>query len=207
MKSYIITLTNYPWSVAMAKRAWMSGQEHGWDTELFSGIDGQLISVDDMHKRFGVTVCRINRKCEEMLINLPGVRGCFLSHWRLWNSCRDTGEVIGIFEHDVLFRGAPKFVWPRQLLKLEGFDLKPPRPAGAWYEGARAYVLTPDGADRLITWVEKNGCLPADVAIGVNVVDIEFDRNNLIDLQVSHDTKGSKHTNSFTWNLTGMARK
>lgn len=207
MKSYIITLVNYPWSMSMAKRAWMSGQDLGWDIELWNGMDGALTSVDFMMSRYGLKICDQSRKCSEMLYNRPGVRGCFLSHWRLWNMCRDTNTVIGIFEHDVLFVKPAELRRPRQLLRLEGFDLKPPRPAGSWYEGARAYILTPDGADRIITWTQKNGCLPADVALGLDVVDVELDDNQLVTLQNAHGNKSSRHTDSFTWNLTGMTRK
>lgn len=138
----------------------------------------------------------------------PGVRGCFLSHWQLWLHCVRLNEPIGIFEHDVLFEKSPSFENDfEHVLKLEGFDLKPSRPAGTWYEGARAYIITPAGAAKLIEWVRTNGCLPADVAIGNDVVNIVLEDNALVSLQLEHNNKQRKHTDSFTWNLDGMERR
>ncbi len=207
MKNYIIYLPAYPQSVDMATKALESAQAHGWDAELWAGIDGVTVSYQDLERSFRITACAWNKKCAEMIKERPGVRGCFLSHWTLWNRCRDTGQDIGIFEHDVEFLRPPKLSKDFQhVLKLEGFDQQSARPAGKWYEGARAYVLRPAGADRLIRWVHSNGCLPADVTIGLDVVDIELQDKGIIGLQIDHDSKESKHRNSFTWNLQGMTR-
>ena len=206
MKHYNIRIKRYPASMQMAERAFESGLQHSWDVEYFNGVDGSLFSAETMQQRWGITICRGSRKTQVMMETRPGVRGCFISHWLLWNQCRDTDTAMGIFEHDVIFQGPPRFQMPQHVMRLEGFDLKPPRPAGAWYEGARAYILTPVGADRLIEWVQANGCLPADVVMGQDVLDIELDPHDLIALQVSHGDKESSHTNSFTWNLPGMER-
>ena len=208
MKSYIITLLDYPQSMAMARTAWMSGQKLGWDLDFWPGVDGSEVSIVDMGDRWNLRACDLNKKCLTMMQDRPGVRGCFLSHWSLWNHCVQTNQTIGVFEHDVVFERPPTFDSKfRHVLKLEGFDLKPPRPAGAWYEGARAYVLKPAGARRLLAWSRVHGCLPADVAIGQDVVDITLLDQGMISLQVIHDNKNSKHVNSFTWNLPGMEKQ
>jgi len=208
VKSYIITLLDYPQSMAMARQAWMSGQKLGWDLDFWPGIDGTKVSIIDMANQYNLRACDLNKKCLTLMQQRAGVRGCFLSHWSLWNHCLEANETIAIFEHDVLFnQPPPSGVKFRHVLKMEGFDEKPARPAGAWYEGARAYLLKPAGARRLLAWSRMHGCLPADVAIGKDVVDITLLDQGMISLQVLHDTKASKHINSFTWNLEGMQRQ
>ncbi len=208
MKNYIIYLPDYPDSVAMANKALASALDQGWDAELWPGVDGSTVSFNDLEREYRITACSWNKKCYMMVRERPGVRGCFLSHWKLWHWCREEDQDIGIFEHDVLFLRPPKLRRDfNHLLKLQGFDEKPARPAGRWYEGARAYILRPLGADRLIRWVQANGCLPADVNIGLDIIDIDLQDKSIIGLQIDHANKNSKHTHSFTWNLDGMARQ
>lgn len=207
MKSYIICLPQYPLSMKMARRALASALQHGWEAELWPGVDGRTVSLQDLTDVYGVHVNLASSKCARLMKQKSGVRGCFLSHWKLWHHCRDLDKKIAVFEHDVLIRsGPPKAKFP-DILKLQGFDIKPARPAGSWYEGARAYEITPSGADKLITWVAQHGCLPADVCIGLDVVDIQLHDGVLIDLQILHENKISKHEDSFTWNLDTMKRQ
>ena len=35
-----------------------------------------------------------------------------------------------------------------------------PHSAGNWYEGARAYLLRPSGAKKILDWVHNNGARP-----------------------------------------------
>ncbi len=180
----------------MASRALESGQLYGWNAELYAGVDGSLVQFDQL---------RINQqdaKCRDMM-RRPGVRGCFLSHWQLWNLCADTDTVIGIFEHDIEFVAPQPWIDFEHVLKLEGFLKKKPRPAGEWYEGARAYIIKPAGARQLIDWVKRNGALPADVNIGLDVVSIQL-CDTLCVKQHELYGKTDKRANSFTWNLEGM---
>jgi len=207
MKNYIIYLPEYPLSVEMAHHALQSAQQQGWDAELYRGIDGSTVSYQDFERLYQLTACAWDKKCATMIREKSGVRGCFLSHWNLWNLCRNENREIGIFEHDVEFSQAPKLDLDfKHVLKLEGFHLHPTRPAGSWYEGARAYIIKPQGADRLIRWVQGNGCLPTDVNIGLNVVDIALSDDGSVKLQFDHNNKADKHNRSFTWNLGGMVK-
>lgn len=197
MKNFIIYLPEYHTSVAMANRALSSAQQHGWSIELWAGINGNQVQWGEIQP------CDQDAKCRDML-QRPGVRGCFFSHWQLWNRCIQLDQPIGIFEHDVVFQAGPPTQHNFQhVLKLEGYLKKKPRPAGAWYEGARAYLLTPAGAKRLVDWISDNGALPADVAIGLDVVDIVLDSQERI---VPHALYGKdlKRDKSFTWNLEEM---
>lgn len=207
MKNYVITLENYPTSRGMTQIALETANEHGWAIEPWPGVDGMTVPIEILQSRYRLSVCAWDKKCSTMFKSRPGVRGCFLSHYALWQHCIALGGPIGIFEHDVVFVDSPDFSLDfRHVLKLEGFDRQASRPAGHWYEGARAYVLQPEGAARLVAWVRDNGCLPTDVCIGTNVVEIKLCDRNQIKLQHQHSDKQDKHVHSFTWNLQSMPR-
>jgi GR25 family glycosyltransferase involved in LPS biosynthesis len=206
MKNFIICLSSYSKSIAMAQVALESGRQYGWQIELFEGVDGSKVSEDQLLKQWGLKINTDNKKCQRQMAERPGVRGCFLSHWSLWHKCVDFNKTIGIFEHDVEFLKSPVFTDQcYDVLKLvEGFDERRPMPAGVWYEGTRGYLVTPAGAKKLINWALINGCLPSDIAIGKDVVDIVLSSDNCAQLAHSYETKDDKHANSFTWNLECM---
>lgn len=202
LKCFIIYLPNYKTSTKWSRKSLDTGLELGWNLSLFEGVDGLTVQDDKNWDSWGIKINNKDKKCQSLL-QLPGVRGCFLSHWLLWKKCIELNEIIGIFEHDVKFRKStveiPIF---NDILKLEGSRLNKPRPAGEWYEGARAYLISPIGAKKLVDWVDENGCLPADVVIGKDVVDIQLEKNQRV---ITFNESGSKkQKNSFTWNLTGM---
>jgi GR25 family glycosyltransferase involved in LPS biosynthesis len=208
MKNYIIALENYPLSVSMAQVALESALKYNWDAEIWFGIDGSQVSYEQLQKQYHLSSCSWDKKCSKMIQSRPGVRGCFLSHYLLWQYSRDNNETIGIFEHDIIFKKSAELPTDFcDVLKLEGFNIQAPRSAGRWYEGARAYIIKPEGATKLIDWVRYNGCLPTDVCIGSEVVKIELLDQELIELQLIHNDKQDKHTNSFTWNLEGMVKR
>jgi len=200
MKSYIIYLPQFETSTAWATHALATGLEHAWNVELFAGVDGRTVADNAGWARWGIGINGANAKCRDMM-ERPGVRGCFLSHYRLWQQCLELNQPIGIFEHDIEFLKPFSNKEFDHVLKLEGFNLKKSRPAGEWYEGARAYILKPDGAQRLIDWVQTNGAIPADVCIGLNVVDIVLQTDKLVRIAQQATDKWHKHKQSFTWNL------
>lgn len=203
MKSYIIYLPQYKTSVDWANHALSSGLLHKWNIELFTGVDGRSVSDNKDWNQYNVTINRTDSKCAK-LMDRSGVRGCFLSHYTLWQQCVKSNQPIGIFEHDIEFLKEPPNFNSTDLLKLEGFTLNKARPAGAWYEGARAYIITPAGAKKLINWIGANGCLPADVVIGDSVVKIDLDLDQRVRSINQPTSRKERHTNSFTWNLEGM---
>jgi GR25 family glycosyltransferase involved in LPS biosynthesis len=201
MKNYIICLPDYPQSMSTAQIALASGQKYNWDIELFSGVDGLKQSIID----YGIVANCKDAKCRDAM-KRPGVQGCLLSHWLLWTKCVQHNNVIGIFEHDVKFlKPFDQHVEFSDVLKLEGFDFKKPRPAGNWYEGTRGYLITPTGADKLLSWIDHNGCLPSDVQIGTDIVDIQLCKDQIIIQQDQKHSKQSKREQSFTWNLENIA--
>lgn len=202
MKHHVIYLPAYRASREMANHAVESGINQGWDVELFEGVDGQQSNLNN----YGIRANTDDAKCRAMM-DRPGVQGCLLSHWLLWNICVKLNQPIGIFEHDIEFVAPCPDVEFEHVLKLEGFDRKKARPGGDWYEGARAYCITPAGASCLIDWISQNGCLPADVQIGHSIVDIQLYNQPAVQQAKYAYGKDYKHTNSFTWNLENMERK
>jgi GR25 family glycosyltransferase involved in LPS biosynthesis len=203
MKSYIIYLPQFETSTAWATHALATGLEHAWNVELFVGVDGRTVADNADWIRWDIGINRANAKCRDMMAR-PGVRGCFLSHYTLWKRCVELNQPIGIFEHDIEFLKPFSNKEFDHVLKLEGFNLKKSRPAGEWYEGARAYILKPAGAQRLIDWVQSNGAIPADVCIGLNVVSIDLEDSGLVQIATEQQNKWGKHKQSFTWNLDQM---
>ena len=194
----------YASSVTLAEHAFSTGRAHGWNIELFSGVDGATVANNADWAKYNIKINQDNKKCAKML-EKPGVRGCFLSHWKLWHLCVELAEPIGIFEHDVEFLKSPLTNFEfNELLRLEGFEKQKPKVAGDWYEGTRGYLIKPAAAIKLIQWVQQNGCLPADVNLGSNIINIELDNNSLVRDRTVHVDRMSRHTNSFTWNLEGM---
>jgi GR25 family glycosyltransferase involved in LPS biosynthesis len=200
MKSYIIYLHGFKNSEDMAHIALDSAIKHGWDIELYKGVNGLTQSITD----YGIVANDKNAKCRESM-KRPGVQGCLLSHWLLWKKCIQHNNIIGIFEHDVKFlKPIDRTVEFLDVLKLEGFDLKKPRPAGNWYEGTRGYLITPTGAGKLLSWINHNGCLPSDVQIGTDIVNIQLCEDQVITQQDQPHSKQSKREQSFTWNLENI---
>ena len=63
---------------------------------------------------------------------------------------------------------------------LEGFKKAKPIAPGNWYEGARAYRITPVGARKLLDWVFANGAMPADWMLCDGIVDMKFDKHSKV---------------------------
>ena len=184
MKNFVICLENHLGSQAQLPKCLESADKFGWRMEVFPGINGLTanwnsynIKIDHRHKK---TV-------KDM--QMPGVRGCFLSHWYLWQKCLKLNDTIGIFEFDVIFKKPAPTMIPADVVKLGGFIPAKPSPAtGNWWGGAYAYILTPTGAKKLLDWTNTWGASPADIMLGDNVLDIAFDldeRIEFIDLHFS----------------------
>jgi len=139
-------------------------------------VDGRATDL----AQHGITIYQGNKKCVRYMAR-PGTQGCFLSHWQLWNQCVSHGEPIAIFEHDVEFLSGPATVWPDvDVIKLEGFRPSKPIAAGQWWEGARAYVISPKGASKIIAWVAKHGAMPADWMLCDGIVTVAHDHQGLV---------------------------
>ena len=175
-KGYIIYVKNHEYSVQWANEALASGTALGWNLELYEGIDGTKQSLDD----FGVKIYQGSKKCVRLL-SRPGTQGCFLSQYTLWRKCLKQQKPICIFEHDVLFK-KPFSLQDEfdDVLKFQGFTPAKKNVIGQWWEGARAYLLKPAGAVKLVQWVKQNGAIPADWALNASILDVKFDKGNQV---------------------------
>lgn len=195
MKSFIIYMPKRKQSEILAQRCLISSKLYNWKTELFEGIDGATVKDDDHWNNWKIKINQENAKCRDAMTR-PGVRGCFLSHWLLWNKCIELNEPIGIFEHDVVFlKEEPATLNFNDILKLEGFVENKPRPAGVWWTGAMAYILKPSGANKLVSWVNNRGALPVDVLIAKDVLTVDFD----LDKRISYSIDEISFTRDTEW--------
>jgi GR25 family glycosyltransferase involved in LPS biosynthesis len=179
LKGYIIRLGSHELSEAWSLHAMTTGQAHDWDLEYWPGVDGRETGL----AQHGIAIYQNHKKCVQYMAR-PGTQGCFLSHWQLWNQCVTHGEPIAIFEHDIEFLSGPASVWPDvDVIKLEGFRPSKPIAAGQWWEGARAYVISPQGASKIIAWVAKHGAMPADWMLCDGIVTVAHDQQRLVQVR------------------------
>ena len=68
----------------------------------------------------------------------------------------------------------------KDLLKLDRLKEQKYYGTGRCWQGAHAYIVTPNGAKNLLKWVLRHGAVGTDILIGTEVVQIEFDQNNVI---------------------------
>jgi GR25 family glycosyltransferase involved in LPS biosynthesis len=127
---------------------------------------------------------------DEGKVSMPGVIGCFYSHYALWKKCIDLDEPIMIFEDDVKFfrkwepiewddvlvlsLGKSSFLgepWKTCLENPSGY----PQPLswnGFSMPGASGYAIKPKAARGLVKFY-KNYYYPADNAINQHLVKIQ----------------------------------
>ena len=173
-QGFIIYLPNYPESVSMANRAMETGTMRGWKLQLFEGVNGTQTDLTDYNLQPN------KHKKAKRLLERPGTQGCFLSQYLLWQKCHTTNTPICIFEHDVVFHKPMGEYVDCDVYKFEGFNKAKPIPEGNWYEGARAYRITPNGAKKILDWVHANGAMPADWMLCDGIVDMQFDKYNKV---------------------------
>jgi GR25 family glycosyltransferase involved in LPS biosynthesis len=87
-------------------------------------------------------------------LSLPGVIGCFYSHYNLWRKCVDLNEPIMIFEDDVkFFRKWETIEWDDVLVLSLGKSSFTSEP---W----KTYLENPSGNPQPISW--KNFSMPGN---------------------------------------------
>lgn len=124
-------------------------------------------------------------------LSLPGVQGCFYSHYNLWKKCMELDEAIMIFEDDVkFFRPWTPVEWEDVLILSLGKSSFKAEPYRTYLEnpsgnpqpmpfrqfsmpGASGYAIKPHAAKRLVTHY-RNYYAPADNAINHNLVNLQI---------------------------------
>lgn len=199
MKSYIICLSKIPASLNTATNLQKQLTDYGMSAELFEGTYGNdAVDIMSAERRtthpFGIkgpnAATSDDPAKEYGKISAPGVKGCFLSHYRLWQKCVELNEPIIIWEDDiVLSRPYMPVNWQDVLVVALGHPKKSERylnylndpvgePAAMPYRnssmpGCCGYALKPHAAEKLLNTYAKT-YLPADNAINQYHVIIEI---------------------------------
>jgi len=192
-KSFIIHLSKIESSLTTALNLKRQLEGFNMPVELFEGTYG-----DDAVKIFH----RENRTYDKLGFptideadkyehksSYPGVKGCFHSHYRLWQRCVKLNETIIIWEDDVILKRPFSHIeWNDVLILALGFKEKAEPyfhlleknelPKALPYDdyhipGTPGYAITPQAANKLVNRY-KNSYLPSDVAMNKKVIDINI---------------------------------
>ncbi len=197
MKNFIICLSKIASSLETASVLKNKLEEYGETVELFEGTygnDAVQMMIDegrDIHP-WGIKgpqgVSFTDTK--EGKIQTPGVKGCFYSHYRLWQKCVELNEPITIWEDDIkLTRPYMPIDWEDVLVLALGHPTKSGKymhylesPEGEpfaadYYQssmpGNCGYAIKPHAAKKLVETYSKT-YLPADNAINQHHVRIQI---------------------------------
>lgn len=220
MKSFIIHLSKIESSLTTALNLKKQLEDFNMPVELFEGTYGN--DAVEMMKEEGRLIHQLgikgvinphDEKLNKMMT--PGVKGCFYSHYRLWQKCVELNEPIIIWEDDiVLSRPYFSIDWQDVLILALGHQQKSPRymhlltdPQGdprpedykqSSMPGCCGYAVKPHAAKKL-TEIYKNSYLPADNAINVHHLKIEIHSHVMGIALVKKDGKKSL-TRTDYWN-------
>lgn len=224
MKSFIICLSKIESSLTTANNLKKQLDEFKMPAELFEGTYG-TDAVEMMSKEnrkvhpFGIkgpnprpTIVEDSEK-EDRKIAVPGVMGCFYSHFRLWWECIKLNEPILIFEDDiVLTRPYIPVDFKDVLVVALGHPTKSERflpylhdPTGvpqaceyslASMPGCCGYAIKPAAARKLVH-TYTNTYLPADNAINQHHVTIQIHNHIMGIALIKKDGKQSLTRTKF----------
>ena len=221
MKSFIITLSKIEASLATATNLKKQLESFNMEAELFEGTYGwdAVQMMEDEGRTLhpvGIKGASPNAWSDEKQkakVSVPGVKGCFYSHYRLWQKCIELNEPIIIWEDDiVLSRPYIPIDWKDVLIVALGHPAKSTKymkylddPEGdataAVYKqtsmpGCCGYALKPHAARTLVE-TYSNTYLPADNAINVHYVTLQIHNHVMGKALITKDGKKSLTRTSF----------
>lgn len=188
-KAFVITqlnATQHVNSIRACKQSQLNSQatrtqaqKFGWNVEVWPASDGYTIT-EQSWASIGVEL--LDRGA---IVKRPGARGCFHSHFRLWQHCVTLQEPIVVMEHDAWVQGPwpsnldlNQCIWKLHLPDGRGDQVN--EITGLWSRGAWAYTLTPDQATKLIVFSQATGAQAVDKQIGDTVVPWKYFNTNLV---------------------------
>ena len=171
MKSFVITITSEPKSIACAERCIASMPEY--NVEMFDAITPKNDPVSIMEQKGLPT-----DKFSEIYSNTLNCISAFLSHYSLWERCASDNVEYQIFEHDAVRVGnLPKFIDYLGCISLgqpSYGKYNTPSTIGVnklvskkYFPGAHAYRLKPKGAKALISIAQQQAA-PTDVFLNLD---------------------------------------
>ena len=223
MKNFIICLSQIPASLATATNLKRQLEEYDVCVELFEGTYGNdAVAMMEQEGRvfhpWGIKGphCPADPNDKSVLkASTPGVKGCFYSHYRLWQKCVELDQPIIVWEDDIVLCRPYKPVRFQDVLvvalghptKSQGYleYLENPkgRPGAKTYRqtsmpGCCGYAIKPHAARKLIETYERT-FLPADNAINQYHVRIQIHNYIMGTALVEKDGKKSLTRTKF-WN-------
>lgn len=187
MKSYIIRLEGHTLSNTLALDCFRASTDLGVTPEYFKAINADTV------KQF-FNKHQLNVAKDKKMISLA-TQGCFASHYSLWLKILEQGQTAVILEHDgLLIKPIDNIIslvddvchldpcdpydisYSRDILVDNGNGIqiykgtREKRITGKYFKGAYGYVLTPQGASKLIAFIKEHGAFTADRSICENAV-------------------------------------
>jgi GR25 family glycosyltransferase involved in LPS biosynthesis len=223
MKNFIICLSKIEASLATAEHLKQQLEFFGEDVELFEGTYGNdaVIMMEQEGRVFhpwGIKGpnCPADPNDKSVLkASTPGVKGCFYSHYRLWQKCVELNQPIIVWEDDIVLSRAYYPIEFQDVLvialghptKSQGYlqYLEDPtgHPRAQEYRqtsmpGCCGYAIKPHAAKKLLDVYEQT-FLPADNAINQYHVRIQIHNYITGTALVEKDGKQSLTRTKF-WN-------
>jgi GR25 family glycosyltransferase involved in LPS biosynthesis len=219
MKSFHIILKNHKLGEELGYKNIDIAKRFGIDAKIFDGVPGDN--------------CKHIFKEHKIINGFRGIsgigqRGCFLSHFLLWQKCIELNSTIAILEHDGVFlRPLPADIEDNfeDICRLEAFrhwdadyetqtELslankvmfeRPPTEfcnpiTGKFYVGYYGYLIKPSGAEKLIKHAKAIGAIPVDMFVGTNIVDIVSVTASIIRLDPVYIGKVTELSTTYNFN-------
>jgi GR25 family glycosyltransferase involved in LPS biosynthesis len=223
MKNFIICLSQIEASLITAEHLKRQLESYGEDVELFEGTYGNdavdmMVQEGRVFHPWGIKGpdCPADPNDKSVLkASTPGVKGCFYSHYRLWQRCAELNQPIIIWEDDIVLSRAYCPIEFEDVLvialghptKSQGYIQYLENPTGypeaqeyrqTSMPGCCGYAIKPHAARKLLD-VYKQTFLPADNAINQYHVRIQIHNYITGTALVEKDGKQSLTRTKF-WN-------
>lgn len=224
MKSFIICLSKIESSLATAEKLKKQLEDFDMPVELFEGTYGtDAVKIMEEEGRtlhpIGVKGYIDPESPDAQKMQSPGVKGCFYSHFRLWQKCVELDEPIIIWEDDIVLRRSyDPIEWEDILILALGHPTKSDRfmhflenpegdPEAAEYKlssmpGCCGYAIKPHAAQILLDTYEKT-FLPADNAINRAIIKMQIHNRVMGIALIKKDGKKSLTRTEFWNNFDG----
>jgi len=173
MKAFVITIMDNPKSVEMSNRCIESCKRYGLHVEPWAAITPRNPQFESLVEMRGIDPDMFESKWSRR----DNAIACFLSMASLWDHAVACDQPVLILEHDAVMTGRIPddfdWGWVCTLGKPSYGKYNTPTKIGTgrlvqkpYFGGAHAYVVSPEGARRLLEKVPTHAC-PTDVYLNV----------------------------------------
>lgn len=177
MRAFIIYLPDILHTRNAAYACYSSCMDFGIEAELY---EGYLPSAADkfLSERL-MKPFSDGHKLYEIKNSKPGVRGCFVSHFTLWEKCAAGDSDFMILEHDAKMVSPPVNYEFDDILHLDAWRFQEnPLMEGPFvqdyerikkghniFEGTYGYIVKPHAAKKLVECAQTQGWTASDMSI------------------------------------------